>query len=210
MLRFQVFPHETGDDVVNQNPRAKRRCGFSISELIGVLAVTGVLTSIAVPVVNAGRWHADVGVEGVGVQEVMAGLGAAQRLAMLRQHDVVITFLLDERSLRVHRDGNNDGIVDAGEDVRLLQLPETVGFGLGTTPAIGADPSTTTATFEDDGSGPELVFHRNGSASEAGRIYLRPLQGSPDAAGARALVIERSTGEVRCFSHRTDAWEAEC
>ena len=27
---------------------------------------------------------------------------------------------------------------------------------------------------------------------------------------ARALTVERSTGEVRCFSYRTGAWEAEC
>lgn len=192
---------------MNQNAWARCRRGFTITELIVVLAMAGVLTSIAAPLVTPGRWRADVG-----VQEVMAGLGAAQRLAVLRQHDVIVTFVLDERSLRVHRDGDNDGVVDTGEDVRLLQLPETVGFGLGSTPAIGADPSTATATFDDEGAGPRLVFHRNGSASEAGRIYLRPLEGSQstDAAGARALTVERSTGEVRCFSYRTGAWEAEC
>jgi prepilin-type N-terminal cleavage/methylation domain-containing protein len=192
---------------VNQNARARYRRGFTITELIVVLAVAGVLTSIAAPLVTPGREHADVR-----VQEVMAGLGTAQRLAVLRQHDVVVTFLLDENALRLHRDGDNDGVVDAGEEVRLLQFPENVGFGLGSTPAIGADPATATATFDDDGSGPRLVFHRDGSASEAGRIYLRPLEGSrsTDASGARALTVERSTGEVRCFSYRTGSWEAEC
>ena len=192
---------------MNQGARTRGRRGFTITELIALLAVAGVLTSIAAPLATPGRWRADVG-----VQEVMAGLGAAQRLAVLRQHDVVVTFLLDERSLRVHRDGDNDGVVDAGEDVRLLRLPETVGFGLGPTPAIGADPGTATATFDDDGAGPRLVFHRNGSASEAGRIYLRPLEGSQstDVVGARALTVERSTGEIRCFSYHTGTWEAEC
>jgi prepilin-type N-terminal cleavage/methylation domain-containing protein len=185
----------------------KRRGGFTMIELVVVLVVAGVLTSIAAPLFSPGRWRADSG-----VQEVMAGLIAAQRLAVMRQHDVVVTFLLTERALQVHRDENNDGAIDAGEDVRLIQLPETVGFGLGSTPSLAGDASTTTATFADAGSGPRIVFRRNGSASEAGRVYLRPLEGSlsQDASGARALTVERSTGEVRCASYRTGSWEAPC
>lgn len=176
-------------------------------EVIVVLVVAGVLTSMAAPLFAPGRWRADSG-----AQEVMAGLNAAQRLAVLRQHDVIVTFLLAERALEVHRDGDNDGVVDTGEDVRRIELPETVGFGLGSTPGMVGDPSTSTATFADAGAGPRVAFRRNGSASEAGRIYLRPLEGSmsEDAVAARALRLERSTGELRCFSYRTGAWEASC
>lgn len=174
-------------------------------ELVMVLVVAGILMSIAAPVLSAGRWRADVG-----AQELAAGLGAAQRLAVLRQHDVVVTFLMDERSLEVHRDADNDGVVDAGEDVRRIELPETVGFGFGGAPGLEGD--TDPVTFEDPGTGPRLVFHRNGSASEDGRAYLRPMEGSMSAesVATRALTVERSTGEVRCFSYRTGTWEAAC
>ncbi len=186
---------------------AGRSGGFTIVELVIVIAVVGVLGSIAAPSFNAGRWRAEAG-----IHEVMAGLGSAQRLAVLRQHDVVVTFLEDDDALRIHRDADNDGVEDPGEDVRLQELPETIGFGLGATPGMAGDPSTTTVTFDDDGAGPQLVFHRNGSASQAGRLYLRPLRGSmaDEAAAARALSVERSTGEDRCFSYQTGSWEASC
>jgi prepilin-type N-terminal cleavage/methylation domain-containing protein len=183
------------------------RKGFTIVELIVVLTVVGVLASIAAPRIALGRLRTDSA-----VHEVMASLGAAQRLAVLRQHDVVVFFDLDGRGLRIHRDGDNDGVVDPGEDVRFLQLPETVGFGLGGAPGLSGDSGATTVTFSDDGAGSRLVFHRNGSGSEAGRIYLRPVEGpqSGDASSTRALTVERSTGEVRCLSYRTGSWEASC
>src|SRR5690606_27075109 len=107
----------------------------------------------------------------------------------------VITFLEDERALRVHRDADNDGVVDSGEDVRLVQLPETIGFGMGSAPSIGGDATSATATFTASADGPRLVFHRNGSASEAGRIYIRPVEGSlsAESIAARALTVQRST-----------------
>lgn len=184
-----------------------RRRGFTMIELVVVLVVAGVLTSIAAPMLSPGRWRADSG-----VQEVMAALNAAQRLAVLRQHDVIVTFLLPEGAMEVHRDEDNDGAVDAGEDVRLVELPETIGFGLDGTTSMSGDPASSTATFADAGAGPSVAFRRNGSASEAGRIYLRPLRGSmsEDAEASRALTLERSTGELRCFSYRTGAWEPSC
>jgi hypothetical protein len=140
----------------------------------------------------------------------MVSLNAAQRLAVLRQHDVAVTFEVPERRLRIHRDANNDGVVDTGEDTRVVELPETMGFSLGSTPPLGgaSDP----VTFADGGSGPTLVFHRNGSASEAGTAYLRPLAGSMalDDEASLAIKLERATGQVRCFTYRTGGWEGSC
>lgn len=186
---------------------ASRVAGYSMVELLLVLTVVAVMTSIAAPAFFPGRWRADAA-----VQEVMATLSATQRFAVLRQHDLAVTFLETERSLEVHRDEDNDGVVDAGEDVRRIELPETVGFGVGSAPTMRGDPATSTVTFADPGAGPRLVFHRNGAASQAGRIYLRPHEGSlaSDAIAARALEVTRSTGEIRCFSYRSGSWEGTC
>lgn len=185
----------------------KRSGGFTVVELVVVVTVVGVMMSIVVPSLSPGRWRADVG-----ALEVQAVLAGAQRLAVLRQHDVIVRFREADRSLEIHRDADNDGIRDSGEDVRVAELPETVGFGLGGAPGILGDAGSSTVTFTTVGSSRRLVFHRNGSASESGRIYLRPLEGSQgtEAAAARVLTVQRSTGEVRCLSYRTGSWSDAC
>lgn len=185
--------------------RGRGTHGFTLIELLAVLALVGIMISIVTPLFNPGRWRADSA-----VQEVMVGLNAAQRLAVLRQHDVVVTFLVDDRELLVHRDADNDGDVDSGEDTRVIELPETMGFSRGSAPPIeGVSDDISFASVDGE---PRVVFHRNGSASEAGTAYLRPLEGSmsTDIEASRAVSVERSTGQVRCYSYRTGSWEGSC
>lgn len=181
------------------------RGGFTIAEMVLVLVIVGVLTGIMTPLFSPGRWRADSA-----VQELSMGLNGAQRLAVLRQHDVVVTFVLSDREVVIHQDANNDGTRDQGEDIRTIQLPETVGFGSGGAPLLRhlAGP----VSFGTSGSDPTLTFHRNGSASASGIVYLRPLEGSLSASpeSVRALTVERATGEIRCYSYRTGSWEDAC
>ena len=185
--------------------RKDRLAGFTLVEMLIVLALIGLLVSIVAPMFNPGRWRSDSA-----VQELMVGLNAAQRLAVLRQHDVIVTFLVDERRLRVHRDADNNGTVDAGEDIRVIELPETVGFARGPAPPI--DGVTADVSFAEMDGEPRIVFHRNGSASESGTAYLRPVQGymSTDVESSRAVTVERATGQVRCYSYRTGSWAVSC
>ena len=179
--------------------------GFTLAEMLFVVVIVGILTSMMTPLFSPGRWRADSA-----AQEVAITLNAAQRLAVLRQHDVVIRFLLGDRQLKVHQDGNNNGVEDDGEDWRVVELPETMGFGSGAVPALpqGSGP----VTFKVLAGNPTLVFHRNGSASATGAVYLRPLEGSLSSAptAVRAVTVERATGEVRCLSYRTGSWEGSC
>jgi prepilin-type N-terminal cleavage/methylation domain-containing protein len=192
---------------LSHNPAKKvdGRHGFTIVELLIVLALVGLLTSIAAPMLNPGRWRTDSA-----VQELMVGLNAAQRLAVLRQHDVIVTFLVDERRILVHRDSDNDGAIDTDEDSRVILLPETVGFSRGQAPPI--DGVGNDISFAVSGAGPQLVFHRNGSASASGTAYVRPVEGpmSLDVEASRAVSVERATGQVRCFTYRTRSWESSC
>ncbi len=179
--------------------------GFTLGEMLLVLVIVGVMAGIMTPLFAPGRWRADSA-----AQELSMGLNAAQRLAVLRQHDVILTFSLSGREVFVHQDSNNSGTKDDGEELRTIQLPETMGFGSGSAPLLRhlAGP----ISFADGTGDPTLTFHRNGSASASGIIYLRPIEGSMSASaeGVRALTVERATGEVRCFTYRTGAWENSC
>lgn len=185
--------------------RPSRSPGFSLVEMLFVMVIVGILTSLITPLFSPGRWRADSA-----VQEVAMSLNAAQRLAVLRQHDVVVRFLLSDRVVRVHRDANNNGTEDQGEDTRTIELPETVGFGSGSVPTL--PQGTGPVSFPVRAGSPTLIFHRNGSANASGAVYMRPMEGSLSGTsqGVRALTVERATGEVRCLSYRTGSWESSC
>lgn len=183
-----------------------RSSGFTLVEMVVVLVIVGVMATMMTPLFAPGRWRADNA-----VMELALTLNAAQRLAVLRQHDVSITFQLSERRIRTLQDADNDGTADAGENMNVMDLPETIGFGTGSgVPDLpqGAGP----ISFGKDGKDPVLTFHRNGSASSSGVVYVHPTEGSLAdlKEGTRALTIERATGEIRCFSYRTGSWADTC
>jgi len=178
--------------------------GFTLVEVVFVMAILLILTSFIAPMFSLARWRADNA-----VQILATSLGSAQRLAVLRQHDVIVHFDTDARALRVHRDADNDGSVLAGEDVRQVDLPEHVGFGQGGAPDI-PDALGDFDLIEGVAS-PGVTFHRSGSASRSGVLYLSPDRGgNEDPTSVRAITIERATGVVRCFSYRTGSWEPTC
>ncbi|MFQ5538152.1 MAG: GspH/FimT family pseudopilin [Gemmatimonadota bacterium] len=179
--------------------------GFSLLEMVFVLVIVGIMATMASPLFSPGRWRSDTA-----AQELMMRLNSAQRKAVLRQHDIVVTFLLSDRALTILEDANNDGLPSIGENQTQIDLPETVGYGMGSAPALpeGAGP----ISFAPPSGDPTLTFHRNGSASTAGVIYIRPLEGSlaSSAEAVRAVTVERATGELRCYSYRTGTWRPRC
>lgn len=182
-----------------------RASGFTIVELSVALVLLGILASIMAPVLKPGRWRADSA-----IQQLTLGLNAAQRLAVMQQHDVVVTFDTAQHEVHVLQDKNNNGVADAGELSSVIELPETIGFGTGGAPALpeGAGP----VSFRNSDNKLVVTFHRNGSASQTGAAYIYPYEGSlsDGTEGVRALTVERATGEVRCYSYRTGRWEESC
>ena len=182
------------------------RCGYSIIELITVMVMIAVMTSIAAPRINLGRFRLNSA-----LNEVASAVAASKSRAILKQHDVILVFDPAESEFRVLLDENNNARADAGEAFRTVQLGEGARFGLGGAPALssGSAPITFTRRFEGL---PRLSFHRNGSASEEGVIYLTSARaeggGSPE--DARAITVDRGTGQVRCMSYSSLEWKRGC
>jgi len=178
------------------------RGGFTLIELILVVTLIGILAGIAVPRIDFQRDRVDSA-----ALQVSSHMLLAQRIAVMRQHDVRVSFDVGGPNIVIHQDANNDGKFDDGEDTRVEALGEGVQFEVVGNVIYGSGDAL---TFRDDDAGlPTLVFHRNGSASEEGAVHVTtfPTGGSE---GDRAIRLTRATGLARCWNRRSGTWQQGC
>lgn len=172
------------------------RNGFTMIEMLMVVTVIAVMVMIVAPKIDVASYRLNAAGQAVGTT-----LLAVQRQAITQQHDIVVQFVTAEQVLRVHEDRNNDGLVDAGERVRGVSLGEHVMFGLGGAAARPMGPAPINFMKTVRGL-PAVVFHRDGSASEAGGFYITYATGTR-AKDTRAIEIERATGRALWFRYST-------
>jgi len=196
-------------DVTNRDTKMRSKgkapppVGFTLVELLYVVILLSILAGFAAPFFNVSRFRMNSA-----VMEVTTELMAAQRYAVLRGHDVVVAIDEDEEWLRIHLDANNDGLMQEDENTRVAQLGDGVIFGRADGPTL--TPSTQIVTFTQlQGSLKALTFHRNGSASEAGVVYLTSTRAAQPNSN-RAIEVIRSTAKVKCWSYSTGTWQETC
>lgn len=168
------------------------RSGFTLIEVVLVLALAGIMLSIVMPQVDVIGLRATSSERQVGLAVM-----TAQYRAVLRQHDVRVSFDTIAGHLTVHEDVDNDGASDAGEPLQIVALEEGIRFTRAGLLVGGAGEAA--VSFRPDAAGvPTVTFHRHGAASEAGGVYVG-VDGLPSArrAGyARMLLLERATGRL--------------
>ena len=177
--------------------------GFTLTELLIVLAIIGIVVAISAPKIDFIKFRLESDMQGVGMT-----LLAAERQAITQQHDVTLLFDVTQGVIRIHDDKNNNRVVDAGERVRGVALGEGVVFGRASAPARPMGPGPVVFTKKVGGF-PALVFHRDGSASEAGGFYLtstRAIRSGRHEEDTRAIEIERATGRASWYRYGAPAW----
>ena len=135
--------------------------------MVTLCTIAGVVTAIAFWKLDIARYQINGDMLSVGT-----ALIAAQREAVAKQYNLIVTFDTTNNDLRIVFDQNNNGKLDVGtERSRMLFLGNQVRYGLGTAPPMswGSVPITFTQTEGTSGN-PAVTFLRNGSASEAGGI----------------------------------------
>ncbi len=185
--------------------RGKKSGGFTLIELMVVLAIIALIILFVAPRIDYQHYQIDGG-----MQAVATALMGAQREAVAKQHDVVVMFDQPNRSLRILLDEDNDATPDANERVRVVALDDQVRFGRAlATPLslVGAG----TISFTQVVSGMRSVtFHRNGSASEAGGLYLTSARAATGSTrgqrDTRALALYRATGRPEWWTYDGSAW----
>ncbi len=180
---------------------AHRRTGMTLAELLIVIVIVGLLTALAFPAIDSLRSQSESAMLSLGTT-----LQAAQRESVARQHDVIVTFSGTGNQLQLIFDANNNGVQDDAERVRGIALDPMIVFGRGGAPARAFG----TAAINLVGGGETLIFHRNGSTSASGGIYLTTTRGATGEEkrikDTRALEIVRATGRIEWFRYNGSDW----
>ena len=173
--------------------------GFTLVEVLIVMIMVGVIMALAIPRLDLQRYRTDAA-----IQSVRSVLMQAQRTALVRQYDVVISIDTAKNALRWSEDANNDGTIQASEHKRAYPLNDGVKF---VTPPTGVNGAVTSpivgAHLGSMGGLPTITFHRDGAATSNLELYIA---GPADPTIAyRAIVLNQGTGRTDFYLYNTQA-----
>ncbi len=192
--------------LTNRSMRLLHTAAFSLIEIVIVLVVIGIVLGIAMWKIDIAKYQINGDLQVVG-----SALIAAQRQAIAKQYNVIVTFDATHSAMHIINDANNNGKQDPGETARTIVLDERVRFGLGTASPMPWGSSAISFTQLEGASGmPEVTFYRNGSASESRGIYLCSTRAQTDAGyvrDVRAIHVERATGRAEWWHYDGYSWE---
>lgn len=183
--------------------RVPFRAGFTLIEIVMVMALMGLIVAIAVPRLDFSR----IRVNGA-VRSVVGLMAMAQRQAVTLQNNVNVVFDTDRQAITIHEDVDNDNLMDAGERTRSYMLGEGIVYGRGGAPRRLYDAVDVSFNDHQQASKPELIFRRDGSASEGGGIYITTLRATRQAtpADARSIEVVRATGRAEWYRYDGTTW----
>jgi prepilin-type N-terminal cleavage/methylation domain-containing protein len=178
------------------------RRGVTIIELLMVMIILGVVAAIAVPRIDMNAYRADAAARAVrGVLQI------AQRSAITRQSNVIVTFDSTSNRMTVLEDINDNGTADAGERLTNKPLEEKVRF---IAPTMGKVAGGSTSRFiagsslQYVASQPRLTMRRDGSSSSDAEIYLTVNANNPKQ--FRAITVDPSIGKTELYRYSGSVW----
>lgn len=178
------------------------RAGFSLTELLVACAILSVLAAFAMPTLDPTRDRADAG-----MRLVRTTLQQAQRMAVQHQFDVIVSFDVPGRRMRVAEDSTNDRQIDPGERVRWIPFDESVRFVVPPLPVPnGLGGNAVAGPGARDVAGlPSVTFHRSGAASGVLEVYLEAVR--RERRELRAVAVSHSTGRTTWYRLQDEAWK---
>lgn len=174
--------------------QANRR-GFSILELMVVMVLIAIISSIALPKINTSQYRSDAA-----MRALQGVLQQAQRSAIQTQNTVMVSFDTVANSVRVVYDVNNNRVIDLNEVVRWKHFEEGAKFASPPSPLSGNIIASITGdriSVSTDGL-PTVYYKRNGTASTGYQIHLTSARNDKPT-DFRGLKISQATGRVEVY-----------
>ncbi len=176
------------------------RSGFTLIETMIVLTLIGILAAYAMPRLRAAAYDADAG-----MRTVQGALQQAQRAAIVRQTEVMVSFDTANKRLRIAYDVNNNHQYDAGEEIHWRPLEPSDRF---VTPPSGVQMVATSpivgSALSTRDNFPTIFYHRDGAVSSEVELYITSNRAAKD--DIRALHLRQATGRVQVYRYSGSAW----
>ena len=186
----------------NEAMRVSRRArGFTFIELLAVLSIVAIIALFAFPRVNFTQFQVDAAARGVRMT-----LQNAQRLAVTRQFDVVVSFDQASNKVRVFEDNNNNSTIDGGERVTYFTLEDGAHFLMppaGVNGPVGG--AIVGAALTTINGLPSIVFRRDGAGSSDLEVYLTSKRAQPN--DWRGITVVQSTGRTDWYKYIGAVWK---
>jgi len=208
--RYPTPQHDPAEVTVNARqfpmrsssaPRA-RRAGYTFFELLTVLVIIGIIAAFAYPRVNFTQFQVDAA-----ARSVRVALQNAQRLAVTRQYDVVVSIDEANGKVWIFEDNNNNNAFDAGERRTSVTLEDGTHFLMPPAgvngPVTGAVVGTSLTTINGL---PSIVFRRDGAGSTDLELYLTSRRAQQQ--DFRAITVVQATGRTDWYKYIGSQWRA--
>jgi prepilin-type N-terminal cleavage/methylation domain-containing protein len=182
-----------------------RRAAVTLIEMLIVVTLIGIGSAIAFWKLDIAHYQVMGDMQGIGSAFI-----AAQREAVARQCNVILTFDTTAHVIHIITDANNNGVQDPGEHETAYALGDRVRFSMGAAPAGDVGPGP--VTFNQTTNGLRSVtFYRNGGTNQAGGIYITSIReaitNDPRFAFETHLIeLARATGRADWWHYNGTQW----
>ena len=184
-----------------------RDSGFTMVELLIVIAILGVLLAIAVP--NYMDYLPKHRASGA-TRQLFTEMQSSKMKAISENNDYVITFDTSNNSYSIYDDGDNNFATmgaETGELIKTVNISDAFsGISFGYVSGNDPDGSGISSSVTFTGTPPSVIFRPTGVANKTGEVYIKPTSDIAPKERQRAVTV-KLTGRIRMYRHTGSSWE---